>query len=411
MNGQRTTEERISMWLEEEAMGQLPDRTFEATFDRTRSLRQRPGPSGWRSLPMSRPIPALIAVGAAAVLIAVGVNAFRPSQPSQVVGASSSPSTAPTPTVDSATPSPTPLYPLGLAIVGLDGHVRQQIQTPRDAWSPDLTSDGSWLVFVTHASSATQPFEILPTRPGSLGTFVTIDPSLKVRNFLEPAWSPDGTQFAFTATGLDDNVDIYVADSRATNQQFTNPQIRRLTSDPADDEFPAWSADGKTIFYDNAGATPLDASGFSPTQEIWKIPAAGGTPVRLTTKNEDPDYAPDVRSDGTVTWWRGGNIWTMDSQGRNQRPLAAVPDNLGFVPRWSPDGSKIAVLQYDPSQRASYDASIGLPEDWPLLKVEVVDLATGKVTAVGARVASHFNGVSWMPDGSALLINRYDAGG
>jgi hypothetical protein len=49
-------------------------------------------------------------------------------------------------------------------------------------------------------------------------------------------------------------------------------------------------------------------------------------------------------------------------------------------------------------------------EDWPLLKVVVVDLASGVVSEVGPRVASDYNPVSWMPDGSALLINRFDDG-
>jgi hypothetical protein len=39
-----------------------------------------------------------------------------------------------------------------------------------------------------------------------------------------------------------------------------------------------------------------------------------------------------------------------------------------------------------------------------------VDLATGEITLVGPRVAADVNPVSWTSDGSALLINRYDAG-
>jgi len=35
---------------------------------------------------------------------------------------------------------------------------------------------------------------------------------------------------------------------------------------------------------------------------------------------------------------------------------------------------------------------------------------TGDVTTVGPRVASFYNPVSWTPDGTALLINRYDDG-
>jgi hypothetical protein len=105
MTGQRSAEDRVALWLEEEAVGFLPDRVLEATFERTRETRQARR-SFWRSFPMSRPIPALIAVGAAAVIVAAGVIYFRPAPSSNVGGlppspspaASGSPSVSPTPT-------------------------------------------------------------------------------------------------------------------------------------------------------------------------------------------------------------------------------------------------------------------------------------------------------------------------
>ncbi len=103
MTGPRTAEDRIADWLEEEAAGSLPDRALDATFERTRSLRQARR-SAWRPFTMSRPIHALIAVGAAAVIIA-GVIIVRPSPGGNVGGA---PSPSPTPShtlVPSASPS------------------------------------------------------------------------------------------------------------------------------------------------------------------------------------------------------------------------------------------------------------------------------------------------------------------
>ena len=136
--------------------------------------------------------------------------------------------------------------------------------------------------------------------------------------------------------------------------------------------------------------------------------AVGGTPQRLTA-NAVADLQPDVAADGTVAYWEGGEIRTMAADGTEQHRLAAIPPDIGFNPRWSPDGSKIAVLQYDPSERAVFDPAVQ-PADLPLLKVVVVDPATGATTTVGPRVASFYNPVSWTPDGTALLINRYDDG-
>jgi hypothetical protein len=100
MTRTRSTDERISQWLEEAAVGQLPDRVLDATFETTRELRQARA-STWRPFPMPRPIPAMVAVGAAVIIVAVGVVYFRPD-PSNNVGV-----TPPRPT-QITTPTPTP---------------------------------------------------------------------------------------------------------------------------------------------------------------------------------------------------------------------------------------------------------------------------------------------------------------
>jgi hypothetical protein len=104
MTGPRSAEERISLWLEEEAVGFLPDRLLNATFERTRGQRQA-SRSGWRSFSMSRPILALMAVGAAAVVIVASAIYFRPAPSSSVGGApaTTSPTASRSPT---ASPSP-----------------------------------------------------------------------------------------------------------------------------------------------------------------------------------------------------------------------------------------------------------------------------------------------------------------
>lgn len=88
MTEHRTVEERIALWFEEEAVGHLPDQVLEATFDRTRAIRRRPGPSTWRPFTMPRTAQALVAVGAAAIVLVVGVSILRPTPRDQVGGPS-----------------------------------------------------------------------------------------------------------------------------------------------------------------------------------------------------------------------------------------------------------------------------------------------------------------------------------
>jgi len=78
------------------------------------------------------------------------------------------------------------------------------------------------------------------------------------------AISPDGSQVAFTYKG-----DIFIVPA-------AGGKARQLTSNPAYDTAPVWSPDGKTILFssDRHGAVNL-----------FKVDAAGGTPVRLTTNS------------------------------------------------------------------------------------------------------------------------------
>ncbi|MDP9342063.1 MAG: hypothetical protein M3Q23_08175 [Actinomycetota bacterium] len=211
-------------------------------------------------------------------------------------------------------------------------------------------------------------------------------------NCIAPAWSPDGSRIAFVAGfGTPQGQEVHVVNPDGSN-------LRKLTSDAGSDQWPSWSPDGKTIAYSNSGRTPLDDSGFSHTQELWTVPADGGTPTRLTHNDmwdDMPVYSPSGR---LIVFDRQGSIWTMAADGSNPHPLRGLPGDSGFNPRWSPDGSKIAFLSYDGDRSAS---------DAPLLSVHVLDLSTGTSTVVPGKVETDANAPSWLPSSDALLVNRY----
>ena len=312
------------------------------------------------------------------------------------------------------------------AIVEVDGTVRTELGLPPDAWMAELSPDGAAVYFLTHSivgncgncgTALVERLAVMPVGgadfgPDVEGAFVYIEGARGVqrdgahRVIEHPTLSPDGTRIAFVGVRKDETRDIYVAPlerSPGGNPVFY-ARAERLTTDPADDTFPAWSRNGSTIYYENEGAEPLDDSGFSSTQEIWRIAADGGEPTQLTD-NAVPDSQPDVGPNGSIAFWRAGDIWTMGPGGEEQRTLDGVRLGLGFNPRWSPDGSKLAMLVYR-DQRAHLRTSLGDVLDLPLLEVVVVDLETGGIHYVGAQVASDVNPPSWTPDG-ALMINRF----
>ena len=345
-----------------------------------------------------------------ALLFAAGCTADTSSAVS-----STAPSTSPSTT--SSSPQPPAPEPLGLAIVGLDGTVRRDLHLPTDAWMGDLSPDGSRVMFLTESTAVGFCGGCSPEFPRD--RLAVVDVGKKKGGFVyvdgwthgisQPVWAPGGDQIAFTAIRDKGNRDIFVATLKRPLGAYNEVRARRLTDDPADDEFPAWSADGSTIFYDNVGELGPNRSGFSYTQEIWSVPADGGAPTRLTY-NSSPDAQPDVSSDGTVVFWRQERIWTMDQDGSDQHRLSAVPANTGFNPRWSPDGTMLALLRYGDPGKPTFTTWPLRLADPPLLQVVVVKLATGRVIRVGPSVASDVNHVSWTPDGSALLVDRYDSG-
>jgi Tol biopolymer transport system component len=98
-------------------------------------------------------------------------------------------------------------------------------------------------------------------------------------------WSPDGSRILYDAA-IGGNNDVFVVDA-------TGGVPRRLTSELALDGVASWSHDGHWIYY-----TSTRADGVIP--DIWRIPAEGGLPVRVTYHG---GIRPLASSDGKYIYY------------------------------------------------------------------------------------------------------------
>lgn len=161
---------------------------------------------------------------------------------------------------------------------------------------------------------------------------------------LFPTWSPDGERIAFQ-TSVDGDLEVYVVDADGGGE--TN-----LTQFPLEDGWPSWSADGtRILFYSRRGGLIIlgaDAPKLSLNNLEVMVMDADGTDVTNLTNNAATDWIPFWSPDGTRIAFQSdrdgsGEIFAMASDGSDPTNLTNNPNLDGWA-SWSPDGEKIAFV-------------------------------------------------------------------
>jgi tricorn protease len=195
---------------------------------------------------------------------------------------------------------------------------------------PAISPDGSEIAFVSGGDIWSVP------AAGGDARLLVAHPATESR----PLYSPDGKSLAFVSARTG-NGDLYLLD-------FESGSTRRLTFDDGADQLDAWSRDGKWLYF---SSTARDVGGLS---DVYRVPAAGGTPMLVASDRYTAEYfaapAPDgkslafaARGLALAQWWRHGHahidesqIWLLRDDGIYM-PL--TKDGAKEIwPMWSSDG-------------------------------------------------------------------------
>lgn len=108
----------------------------------------------------------------------------------------------------------------------------------------------------------------------------TVEDLVNMERVGSPAVSPDGTRVVYTvrSTDMDKNrghTELWMVDLRAAK-----PAPKRLTSHASNSVDPEWSASGDAVYF---------LSTRSGSSQVWRLPAAGGEPTRVTDLPLDVD--------------------------------------------------------------------------------------------------------------------------
>jgi tricorn protease len=218
-----------------------------------------------------------------------------------------------------------------------------------DGWS----ADGRWIYFASAATDVARLPDIFRVSADG-GTPMTVSNERYLSEY-QASPSPDGSSIAFMTRGI--SYQQWWRDGSShidQSEMWVKPTAgdggyQRVLSDPSRHAWPMWEPSGAAIWYMS------DSGG---TENLWRLPTAGGAPRRVTTFADGRLLYPSMARDGSaLVFERDFGIWRLDPRTGQaaQIPIslrgapAAEPLRHAAVDRFtrlavSPDGEKVAVI-------------------------------------------------------------------
>ena len=242
-------------------------------------------------------------------------------------------------------------------------------------------------------------------RDGVNNIYVMNDQGGNIRRIMETpfaqsnlAWSPDGSQIAFTMDlhwtepGQPQQDDIFVMNADGSRQ-------RNLTQHPALDGGPSWSPDGKLLtFTSNRHGNRWEIYVMDiATRKVRQLTDTAGESRGATSSA----WSPDGRK---ILYRRdqfGHQLYAMNIDGRNDKPLLQKPRRplgdgflfSGFA-SWSPDGAHILYNEMEHGVNSKRVAN----------RVIIVNKQGRNLKVLDTPKKWFIDKVCWADDGRAVLF-------
>jgi Tol biopolymer transport system component/DNA-binding winged helix-turn-helix (wHTH) protein len=189
-------------------------------------------------------------------------------------------------------------------------------ESTRSEFSPSFSSDGNRIAFASDRAGDAYDLWVADAD----GTNQTRLTSSSRGENGSPRWSPDDEWLAYDSSVIDGQFDICVI-------RVSGGAPRRLTFDRSNEYGPSWSRDGRWLYF---------ASDRTGTDQIYKMPMAGGRAVQITKEGGFPGVES---ADGKFLYYSKGigkpGVWRVPIDGGLEEPVIPAHPTGQYYRDWA----------------------------------------------------------------------------
>ena len=191
------------------------------------------------------------------------------------------------------------------------GQAVQLVASTRSDAGPQYSPDGSRIAFCSEQSGSQEIW--VARSDGSRQEKLT---SFGSGQSCTPRWSPDSLQLVFDSNAESAQFEIYTMNA-------DGGRLKRLTYHPGTDAIGSFSRDGQRIYF---------MSTRTGREEIWKMPAAGGEPLPVTTAGGLVAFESHNGDMLLFTKPGGGPLWQIPVGGGAETKILENVVDRSFMP-------------------------------------------------------------------------------